>query len=91
MKMRAVTDISSDLHKRLCHLPGTSSELIETSGTTQSYCYPLPFPDVAKRVDALLNHCYGPVEGAAPISKTVYVPVHADFEVLSESLPNGVR
>jgi hypothetical protein len=71
-------------------VPKTSTQLVETSGTTQSYCYSMPRVIVGERIELLLSQCYGEVETIIPIG-AAYVPISADFQVINEELPNGNR
>ncbi len=71
-------------------VPKSSTELVETSGTTQEYCYSLSPEEAGIRVEALLSNCYGPVETVIPIGG-LYVPMSADFQVVNEQLPDGNR
>lgn len=71
-------------------VPKTSTQLVETSGITERFCYSLPREDVGRRVESILTKCYGPAETMIPIGGA-YVPIKADFQVLNEKTPHGNR
>lgn len=71
-------------------VPKSSSQLVDTSTTTETFCYSLPREDVGTSVESFLGKCYGPVEAIIPVGG-IYVPMKADFQVINEELPNGNR
>jgi hypothetical protein len=71
-------------------IPKTSSELVETSTNTRTYCYQMPPETVGARVEALLARCWYPVAMVIPVGDA-YLPMHADFQVIDELLPDGNR
>ncbi len=71
-------------------VPKTSSQLVESSKTTQDFCYAMPRAAVGERVADFLGRCYGKVETAIPLGGG-YVPMRGDFQVVDEQLAKGNR
>lgn len=71
-------------------IPKTSTDLVNTSSTTQQYCYDITPDIVEQRVHDYLTSCYGPVETIIPVGAAP-VPIKADFQVIQEQLLSGKR
>lgn len=71
-------------------IPKNSSELVNTTSTTQTFCYSLAPEVVGQRLGAYLGQCYRPVSTMIPIG-TTYVPMSANFQTTHEKLPVGDR
>jgi hypothetical protein len=71
-------------------IPNTSTELVDTSSNTRTYCYDLSKEVVGKRIESLLSKCWGNIEFVIPVGK-LFVPTKGDFQVINEQLENGSR
>ena len=71
-------------------VPKTSSELVQTSSTSHTFCYAKPPHEVSRQLETFLGKCYGRAETVIPLGGA-YVPIRADFQVLNEQLQNGNR
>lgn len=71
-------------------VPKSSSQLVDSSGTTETYCYSKSPGEVGSLIEEYLGKCYGPVETLIPVGG-ILVPMKADFQVIHEKLPNGNR
>jgi hypothetical protein len=68
----------------------TPSELVETSSTTETFCYSASPKDVDTKLEAFLLRCWGNDELVVRAGGS-FVPLHPGLRIRTEQRPNGNR
>ncbi len=90
MKSYLITIFAAIALSGCASVPKSSTDLVNTSSTTQEYCYDIATDIIEQRVHDYLAACYGPVDTIIPVG-AVPVPIRADFQVIQEQLLSGKR